>query len=147
MIEKGSKVKVHYTGKLDNNFVFDSSKAVEGNDKFGTDREPLEFTVGEGMLIPGFENSVIGLNVGDKKTIELNPEDAYGDLRDDLINEVPRENLPEGVEVGQTLQAQTEQGPIMVVVKELNETTAKIDANHPLAGKKLFFELEVVEVA
>ena len=147
MIEKGSKVKVHYTGKLDDNFVFDSSKAVEGNEKFGADREPLEFTVGEGMLIPGFENSVIGLNVGDKKTIELNPEDAYGDLRDDLINEVPKENLPEGVEVGQTLQAQTEQGPIMVVVRELTETTAKIDANHPLAGKKLFFELEVVEVA
>ena len=78
MIEKGSKVKVHYTGKLDDNEVFDSSK----------DKEPLEFTVGEGQLIPGFENGVMGLNTGDKKTIELEPNEAYGPVREDLINEV-----------------------------------------------------------
>jgi peptidylprolyl isomerase len=136
MIEKGSKVKVHYTGKLEDNEVFDSSK----------DKEPLEFTVGEGQLIPGFENGVMGLNTGDKKTIELVPEEAYGQIREDLINEVPKENLPEGVEVGQSLQAQTEQGPVMVRVVELNETAGKVDANHPLAGKKLIFDLEVVEV-
>ena len=137
MIEKGSKVKVHYTGKLENEQVFDSS----------VEREPLEFVVGEGMLIPGFEKGVLGLNTGDKKTIELEPSEAYGDLREDLINEVPKENLPEGVEVGHTLQAQTEQGPINVVVTEIGETTAKIDANHPLAGQKLIFDLEIVEVA
>ena len=136
MIEKGSKVKVHYTGKLNDNEVFDSSK----------DKEPLEFTVGEGQLIPGFENGVMGLNAGDKKTIELVPEEAYGVFREDLINEVPKENLPEGVEVGQSLQAQTEQGPVMVRVVELNETVGKVDANHPLAGKKLIFDLEVMEV-
>jgi FKBP-type peptidyl-prolyl cis-trans isomerase 2 len=136
MIEKGSKVKVHYTGKLNDNEIFDSSK----------DKEPLEFTVGEGQLIPGFENGVMGLNTGDKKTIELEPEQAYGQVREDLINEVPKENLPEGVEVGQALQAQTEQGPVMVRVVELNETVGKVDANHPLAGKKLIFDLEVVEV-
>ncbi len=136
MIEKGSKVKVHYTGKLEDNEVFDSS----------TGKEPLEFTVGEGQLIPGFENGVMGLNTGDKKTIELVPEEAYGVFREDLINEVPKENLPEGVKVGQSLQAQTEQGPVRVTVVELNETVGKVDANHPLAGKKLIFDLEVMEV-
>jgi FKBP-type peptidyl-prolyl cis-trans isomerase 2 len=136
MIGKGSKVKVHYTGKVNNNEVFDTSK----------DKEPLEFTVGEGQLIPGFENGVMGLNTGDKKTIEIEPENAYGPVREDLVNEVPKENLPEGVEVGSTLQAQTEQGPVMVRVVELNETVGKVDANHPLAGKKLIFDLEVVEV-
>ena len=136
MIEKGSKVKVHYTGKLDDNEVFDSSK----------DKEPLEFTVGEGQLIPGFENGVMGLNTGDKKTIELEPNEAYGPVREDLINEVPKENLPEGIKVGAALQAQTEQGPVRVTVVELNEEIGKVDANHPLAGKKLIFDLEVVEV-
>jgi FKBP-type peptidyl-prolyl cis-trans isomerase 2 len=136
MIEKGSKVKVHYTGKLTDNEVFDSS----------TGKEPLEFTVGEGQLIPGFEQGVMGLNTGDKKTIELEPEQAYGPVREDLINEVPKQNLPEGVEVGQALQAQTEQGPVRVTVVELNEEIGKVDANHPLAGKKLIFDLEVVEV-
>lgn len=137
MIEKGSKVKVHYTGKLEDNNVFDTS----------VNKEPLEFTVGEGMLIPGFENGVLGMKPGDKKTIELSVEEAYGERRDDLINEIPKTNLPENVEVGQMLQAETEQGPITVVVTEINEETAKIDANHPLAGRKLFFDLEIVEVA
>ena len=137
MIEKGSKVKVHYTGKFEDNNVFDTS----------ADKEPLEFTVGEGMLIPGFENGVIGLNEGEKTTIELSADEAYGPVRDELVNEVPKENLPEGVQVGQMLQAQTEQGPINVTVTEISETTAKVDANHPLAGKKLIFDLEVVEVS
>jgi len=137
MIEKGSKVKVHYTGKLEDNNVFDTS----------VNKEPLEFTVGEGMLIPGFENGVLGMKTGDKKTIELSVGEAYGERRDDLINEIPKNNLPENVEVGQMLQAETEQGPITVVVTEINEETAKIDANHPLAGRKLFFDLEIVEVA
>jgi FKBP-type peptidyl-prolyl cis-trans isomerase 2 len=137
MIEKGSKVKVHYTGKFEDNNIFDSS----------VDKDPLEFVVGEGMLIPGFENGVIGLDAGDKKTIEIQPEEAYGPFREELINEVPRQNLPEGVQVGQMLQAQTDQGPITVVLVELTEEVGKIDANHPLAGKKLIFDLEVVEVA
>jgi FKBP-type peptidyl-prolyl cis-trans isomerase 2 len=136
MIEKGSKVKVHYTGKLEDNNIFDSS----------VEREPLEFVVGEGKLIPGFENGIMGLNTGDKKTIEIEAEEAYGQIREELISEVPKENLPEGVEVGAMLQAQTEQGPINVTVTEIGETTAKVDANHPLAGKKLIFELEVMEV-
>lgn len=136
MIEKGSKVKVHYTGKFEDNNIFDTSK----------DKEPLEFTVGEGQLIPGFEQGVVGLNSGDKKTVELEPEQAYGPVRDELINEVPMEKLPEGVKQGQMLQAQTEQGAMNVVVTEVKEKTATVDANHPLAGKKLIFDLEVVEI-
>jgi len=137
MIKEGSKVKVHYTGKLTDNNVFDSS----------VEREPLEFVVGEGMLIPGFEQGVMGMQVGETKTIELSPEQAYGQIREELINEVPTQNLPEGVQEGQMLQANTEAGPITVVVSKINEETAIVDANHPLAGKTLIFDLEVVEVA
>jgi FKBP-type peptidyl-prolyl cis-trans isomerase 2 len=136
MIEKGNKVKVHYTGKFEDNNIFDTSK----------DKEPLEFTVGEGQLIPGFEQGVVGLNTGDKKTVELEPEQAYGPVRSELINEVPMEKLPEGVKQGQMLQAQTEQGAMNVMVTEVKEKTATVDANHPLAGKKLIFDLEVVEI-
>jgi peptidylprolyl isomerase len=136
MIEKGSKVKVHYTGKFEDNNIFDTSK----------DKEPLEFTVGEGQLIPGFEQGVVGLTTGDKKTVELEPEQAYGPVRDELINEVPMEKLPEGVKQGQMLQAQTEQGAMNVMVTEVKEKTATVDANHPLAGKKLIFDLEVMEI-
>jgi FKBP-type peptidyl-prolyl cis-trans isomerase 2 len=137
MIEKGSKVKVHYTGKFENEEVFDSSIG----------REPIEFVVGEGMLIPGFEDGVIGLTTGDKKTVSIEPNLAYGELKEDLIQEVNLTQLPEGVSVGDVLTAETEQGPINVVVSEITETTAKVDANHPLAGKKLIFDLEVLEVA
>ena len=137
MIKEGSKVKVHYTGKLEDNNVFDSS----------VEREPLEFVVGEGMLIPGFEQGLMGMQVGETKTIEIEPEQAYGEVREELINQVPKENLPEGVEEGQLLQANTESGPINVVVTQITEDMAVVDANHPLAGKKLIFDLEVVEVA
>lgn len=136
MIKEGSKVKVHYTGKFDDNNVFDTSK----------DKEPLEFTVGEGQLIPGFEQGVVGLNTGDKKTVELDVDQAYGPVREELINEIPMEKLPEGVKQGQMLEAQTEQGTMNVMVTEVKEKTATVDANHPLAGKKLIFDLEVVEI-
>ena len=136
MIKEGSRVRVHYTGKFEDENVFDTS--VNG--------EPLEFVVGDGMLIKGFEEGVIGLNVGDKKTVELEPEQAYGLSFQELINEVPRENVPDNVEVGTMLEAQTPQGPISVVVTEIGENTVTVDANHPLAGKKLIFELEVVEL-
>ena len=136
MIKEGSKVKVHYTGKFDDNNVFDTSK----------DKEPLEFTVGEGQLIPGFEQGVVGLNAGDKKTVKLDVDQAYGPVREELINEIPMEKLPEGVKQGQMLEAQTEQGTMNVMVTEVKEKTATVDANHPLAGKKLIFDLEVVEI-
>lgn len=136
-IEEGKKVKVHYTGKFENNEVFDSS----------VDKDPLEFTVGEGQLIPGFENGVIGMEAGDKKTVEIEAEQAYGEVREDLLSEVDTTQLPEGVKAGQVLQAQTNAGPMNVTVTEINGEKATIDANHPLAGKKLIFDLEVVEVS
>lgn len=137
MIKEGSKVKLHYTGKFEDQNVFDSSVG----------REPLEFTVGEGMLIPGFERGVIGMETGNVKTIEIEPEQGYGELREDLLQEVDITQLPEGVKVGDVLSADTPAGPINVIVKEINDNKVTVDANHPLAGKKLIFELEIVEVA
>lgn len=136
MIKEGNKVKVHYTGKLESNEVFDTSK----------NKDPLQFTVGEGQLIPGFENGVIGLKVGDKKTINIDVNQAYGEVRKDLLNEVSKDKMPEGVTKGQILQAQTPNGLMSVKIHEIKEDTVIIDANHPLAGKKLIFDLEVVEV-
>lgn len=136
MIKEGNKVKVHYTGKLESNEVFDTSK----------NKDPLQFTVGEGQLIPGFENGVIGLKVGDKKTINIDVNQAYGEVRKDLLNEVSKDKMPEGVTKGQILQAQTPNGLMSVKIHEIKEDTVIIDANHPLAGKKLIFDLEVIEV-
>jgi FKBP-type peptidyl-prolyl cis-trans isomerase SlpA len=137
-IENGKSVKLHYTGKFENEEVFDSS----------LEREPLEFTVGTGQLIPGFENGVIGLEVGDKKTLEIEPTEGYGELRNDLIQEVSLTQLPEGVSVGDRLEGVAENGmPIAVVVREISDGVALVDANHPLAGRKLIFEIEIVEVA
>lgn len=136
-IENGKTVKVHYTGKFDDQNVFDSS----------LEREPLEITLGKGQLIPGFEKGLVGLSEGDKKTIEIEASEAYGELREDLIQEVGVTQLPENVQVGDRLQAQAENGnPIPVVVTEINGSKAKVDANHPLAGKNLIFDVEVVEV-
>ena len=136
MIKEGSKVKVHYTGKFEDDKVFDTSN----------NKEPLEVEVGTGKLIPGFENGLIGLEEGDKKTIELDPNQAYGDFNKELINEIDVKRLPENIQPGQVLQANTPNGPMNVTVVEVNEKTAKLDANHPLAGRKLIFDLEVVEV-
>jgi FKBP-type peptidyl-prolyl cis-trans isomerase 2 len=136
MIKEGSKVKLHYTGKFEDQNVFDSSVG----------REPLEFTVGEGMLIPGFERGVIGMEPGNIKTIEIEPEQGYGELREDLLQEVNVSQLPEGVKIGDVLSADTPAGPINVVVREINGDKVTVDANHPLAGKKLIFDLEIVEV-
>lgn len=136
MVKEGNTVKVHYTGKFEDDRVFDTSK----------EREPISFKVGAGMMIPGFEKGVVGLKEGESKTIKISPEDGYGQRNDNLINEIPLERLPEGVERGALLQAQTEQGPMNVVVSEIKEKTAMIDANHPLAGKNLVFDIELIEV-
>jgi len=136
MIKEGSKVKVHYTGRFEDDNVFDSS----------LEREPLEFVVGEANLIPGFINALIGMNLGESKTILLNPEEAYGSYIEELVNEVPKEHVPENVEIGSMLQAQTEDGIVNVIVTNITETHVTVDANHPLAGKNLIFDLEVLEV-
>jgi len=137
MVKEGNTVKVHYTGKFEDDKVFDSSK----------EREPISFKVGAGMMIPGFENGVVGLKEGESKTLKITPEDGYGQRNNELINEIPLERLPEGVTKGALLQAQTEQGPMNVVVSEVKEKTAMIDANHPLAGKNLVFDIELVEIS
>ncbi len=136
-IEKGSKVKVHYTGMFEDGEIFDSS--------YG--REPLEFVVGSGMVIKGFEDEIVGLNVGDKKTFKISSENAYGQVREDLIFQVQRSVLPEGVEVGELLEVHQPDGNVFVVrVDGLTDETATLNANHPLAGKDLVFEVEIIEI-
>lgn len=136
-IENGKKVKVHYTGKDVNGKVFDTSEG----------RDPLAFTIGQGQMIKGFEDGVMGMETGQKKTIEVEPLEAYGEINPSLVSEVERSKLPEGTEVDSTLQATGVDGTMVnVTVRELKEDTAVVDMNHPLAGKKLIFDLEVVEV-
>lgn len=136
-IKNGDTVSVHYTGRLEDGTTFDSSK-TEG-------REPLTVTLGEGMLIKGFEEGLIDMVVGESKTIEIEPENAYGNVNHDLIVEVPRGNLPENLEIGQMLTANAPWGQINVKVVELNDVVGRVDGNHPLAGKKLIFDLEVTD--
>ena len=137
MIIKGSTVDVHYTGKLTTGEVFDSSEG----------REPLKFQIGSGQIIPGFEEAVLGKQPGDKVTINIQPENAYGLVREDLFVKVPLDKMPGEVQVGQSLQAVgNDNRPVQVVVKEVNEDHVVIDGNHPLAGKELVFDIEVVDV-
>jgi FKBP-type peptidyl-prolyl cis-trans isomerase 2 len=137
-VEVNSTVTVNYTGKLEDGSVFDSS-LNEG-------REPLTATLGQGSLIPGFENGLIGMLVGESKTVNIPCVDAYGELNDQLVAEVPKDRVPEGVTEGQMLQTMTQQGPMNVTVKEVKEDVVILDANHPLAGKDLIFDLEVVSI-
>jgi FKBP-type peptidyl-prolyl cis-trans isomerase SlpA len=137
-IKNGDNVSVHYTGKLEDGTVFDTSLA-EG-------REPLTVTLGQGQLIPGFENGLIDMTAGEMKTIEIEPENAYGDINPQLVSEVLLNQVPEGVKAGDMLQGQNQFGPVNVVVTEIKESTVVLDMNHPLAGKKLIFDLEVVSV-
>jgi FKBP-type peptidyl-prolyl cis-trans isomerase 2 len=137
-VESNSTVSVNYTGKLEDGTIFDSS-LVEG-------REPLKTTLGQGQLIKGFENGLLDMQVGEQKTIEIPSEEAYGEYLDYLVQEVPMEQMPGDVEVGTQLFSQTEMGPVNFVVREIKEDIVVLDANHPLAGKNLIFELEVLEV-
>jgi len=121
MIQNGSTVSVHYTGKLTNGEQFDSSIG----------REPLSFQVGAQQVIPGFENGIIGKNIGDKVTINIPADQAYGQIREDLYMKVPNAQLPGAVQIGQQLQAMNDQQVINVTVKEVNEDQAVIDGNHP----------------
>ena len=137
-IKNGDNVSVHYTGRLEDGSVFDTSLS-EG-------RQPLTVTLGQGQLIPGFENGLIEMSVGEMKTIEIEPESAYGEINPQLMSEIPLSQVPEGVKVGDMLQGQNQFGPVNVVVTEVKESTVVLDMNHPLAGKKLIFDLEVVSV-
>ncbi len=139
MANDGKTVKVHYTGKLADGSTFDTS----------TGGEPLEFTLGEGNMIPGFEEAVKDMEVGQTKTVTIPAEEAYGPHREERVMVVPREQLPEHLNpaVGQQLQMQRDDGrTIVVVISDVSEANITIDANHPLAGKDLTFELDLVEV-
>ena len=140
--EKGKKVQVHYTGKLEDGQVFDSS---EGKD-------PLSFEVGAQQVVPGFDAAVEGMNVGDKKEFTLEVDQAYGNPRDELIQEVPKDALGEmkdKVEEGMTLGVHHPQSPqpIPAKVVKIADETVTLDMNHPLAGKKLNFNVELVDVS
>lgn len=136
MIQNDSTVIVNYTGSLTDGTIFDSS----------IDREPLTFKMGEGQLIPGFENAILGKTVGDKIKVNIPCSDAYGDIREDLYIEIKKEQLPGEVEVGMSLQAQAQDGTtINVIVKEILENSVIIDGNHQLAGKDLIFDIEILD--
>jgi FKBP-type peptidyl-prolyl cis-trans isomerase 2 len=137
-IDLNSSVTVNYTGKLEDGTVFDTS-LTEG-------REPLSVTLGQGSLIPGFENGLIGMSVGESKTIEIDVDDAYGPINEEAFVDVPKDKVPENIEVGMMLQTFGPAGVSVVKVLEINDETVKIDANHPLAGKKLIFDVEVLSL-
>lgn len=137
-IQNGDTVSVNYTGKFEDGTVFDSSLTPG--------RTPLKAVLGKGALIKGFEEALIDMSIGESKTVEIDPENAYGTHRPELIMEVPKNAVPEGVVEGQMLQGSSPNGPMTVKVLEIKDESVVLDANHPLVGKKLIFDLEVVEV-
>lgn len=138
-VKNGDVVKVHYTGKLTNGEQFDSSAG----------REPLEFTVGAGQMIKGFDAAMPGMEVGDKKTVNIAAADAYGEKSDEAIIPFPKENVPADMklEPGMQLNLTNQQGqPVPVTVKEVKDDIIILDANHFLAGEELIFDIELVEI-
>ena len=138
-VKDGDKVKVHYHGRLRNGETFDSSQG----------REPLEFTVGAGQMIKGFDEGVKGMLPGDKKTVEIGADDAYGQKEDGNLIEFPKDQFPPDVtpEPGHKLMLSNDQGQqFPVVIAEVKESSVILDANHPLAGEDLIFDIEMVEV-
>ena len=138
--KSGDIVKIHYKGTLDDGNQFDSSE----------DRDPLEFELGSGQVIPGFDTAVEGMTVGESKNVRLEPEEAYGPRHDQLVQEVERSVLPEDLtpEEGMALQTESPEGQVMqLMVTAISETTITLDANHPLAGQALSFDIELVDIA
>lgn len=138
-VKEGDVVKVHYTGKLTNGEQFDSSIG----------KEPLEFTVGAGQMIKGFDAAMPGMNVGEKKTINISPEDGYGEKSEEAIIEFPKENVPADMilEPGMPLTLSNQAGqPVPVIVIEVKDDIIILDANHFLAGQELIFDIELVEI-
>lgn len=138
-VQAGDTVRIHYTGTLDDGSVFDSSEG----------RAPLTFTVGAGHVIPGFDEAVVGMAVGEKKNVTIEADRAYGDLRDELLQEVDRADLPEGLSlnIGDAVPMTADNGQQMTAtVYAMNDETIVLNTNHPLAGEDLTFDIELVEV-
>lgn len=137
--KEGDRVKVHYSGFLEDGTIFDSSLK----------REPLEFTLGTGMVIPGFERAILGMGVGDDKTVQIEAADGYGTYNSELIAEVPLSMLPQDInpEVGLQLNVRTRDGKQKIVsIAEVKDESLVLDANHVLAGKDLIFEIKLVDI-
>ena len=137
-IKNGDTISVNYTGKFDDGDIFDTSEG----------RSPLKFTVGAGQLIKGFDNAVIGMKAGEEKTVTISPEEGYGNRREDMVIDMPKKHVPEGMKLEKGMQVQlTDQGgnPVPAVVDEIGEDVVKMDVNHPLAGKTLIFAISIVE--
>jgi FKBP-type peptidyl-prolyl cis-trans isomerase 2 len=137
--KEGDTVRIHYTGKLDDGSVFDTSEG----------KEPLEFTLGQQMVIPGFEKAVVGMNPGEKQQVRIEPDDAYGSYEDELLFDVNRSDLPNDIDPqkGMVLRVSSQSGDVSnVVIQEVHDDHITLDANHPLAGKPLNFDIELVEV-
>lgn len=138
-VKSGDTVRIHYTGTLADGATFDSSEG----------RDPLEFTVGSGQIIPGLDKALPGMTVGEKKTVEIEPTEAYGESQADAIQAIPRSNVPAEIplEVGLQLQMQSPSGQVVpVTVVGITEEEVTLDANHPLAGKALTFAFEIVSI-
>lgn len=136
----GDFVRVHYTGKLADGSIFDSS----------LDREPLEFTLGSQLVIPGFESAILGMQVGEKKSATISNADAYGPYREELCIDIDRAQVPPEMDpkVGETIALQTpDDNQLSALVIKVTEEALTVDANHPLAGKDLTFEIELMEIA
>ncbi|MEJ2100687.1 MAG: peptidylprolyl isomerase, partial [Desulfobacterales bacterium] len=137
--QAGDLVSVHYTGKLVNGEVFDSSK----------DRDPLEFTLGNQKLLAGFEEGVVGMKPGESKSVTLKPAEAFGDRREDLVVELPKDKFPEHIDpsVGLQLEMKNPSGAsLAVVITEVGEDSVTLDGNHPMAGKTVVFDIELLEI-
>ena len=138
--KSGDTVSIHYTGTLDDGTEFDSSSG----------RDPLQFTIGSGQVIPGFDKAVEGMAVGDSKSVNIPAEDAYGPRRDNMVQDVPRTALPEDLDPveGMALQAKGQDGNVVnLTVTSVKDDSITVDANHPLAGKALNFDIELVDIA
>jgi peptidylprolyl isomerase len=135
----GDRVKVHYTAKAEDMVIFDSKQQVN----------PLEFKIGDGQIIPAFESALIGMKAGDQKTINIQSDEAFGPYLDELITKVDKSQLPTNLdlEVGQQLQIQQPDGQVLLVkVLDITESDITFDANHPLAGKNITFDIDLVAI-
>lgn len=137
--KQGDTVKVHYTGKLENGTVFDSSKS----------KSPIEFKIGDASIIVGFEHAIIGMRRGEAKTVKIHSENAYGPHLPELVSDVEKTQFPEHIkpELGQQLEIRQPDGPsIIVTITKIDDSMVTLDANHPLAGKNLIFDIELIDI-